>query len=301
MHLDEHACRLGDLVYVKLTVKNAGKEALVIPRTFTRNLGTLRFELYDRDAYLYRFQPDGAGWGEVGESPLKAGRTRLIYDCLRLPRCDQLDHDFWKPAGYELTASIRVGTRWFHSGAHPIALQGRSQEELAAIKEFYDGGIFKHRRPPADWGIHGPSLGWFGLGTFPTHVNTTEKLTEFEAKLSPGTLRNVVHLTRLAQAVYDAKATAEKREATTELFAWLDSMPDVEREWLALKLVSWSLQNKGLGEFSFEFTDQVIPRLPDQCGDRNPQEYYRKENQYLRQSYLKYLQESTPGHRPAGD
>jgi len=105
----------------------------------------------------------------------------------------------------------------------------------------------------------------------------------------------------LAQAVYDTKDLPEKRKATAELFEWLDTRPEIQRQFYALNLATWTLPNKGLGVFSFEFAEQIVPRLPQQYGSRGQKAFQqqidssrRRYEEYLRQEEQKKKDAATP-------
>lgn len=259
--------QLGDVLYVKVVIKNTGKEPVVIPGTFTRPWGTLRFQFYDGDSYLYTFWPDGAGMGGSPKRPLEPGEVRVLHDRLRVPRIDRLEESFWKlqPGFCSVTAFLKVGKYVeLRSRGQPIVIVKRPSKELTAIKEFYDGGIFKKRDWPDNRDRYRPCLYHFGLGTFPIHVNTPEKLAAFEQALSPGTLRNVVHLTRLAQQLYDGKDDPERaQQAADALDAWLAALPPIEREWLSNAMFDYCTLVRPDPPM-LDLAERLVPRLPEQ-------------------------------------
>jgi hypothetical protein len=74
--------------------------------------------------------------------------------------------------------------------------------------------------------------------------------------------------------------TTDRRAAAAVLLRWLDERPEIQRQCMAPSLVDWAMTTKGLGEYSFEFIDQLIPR----CSDAS-QESLRKLNDVARRRY----------------
>lgn len=274
--------RLGDVLFVRVSLKNRGDTAVLAPETCWPQL-----ELEDPvEDTRYSFVSSPVGCGSPPKHVLlQAGQTRIVGGgVIRLPRLDRIHFRFWNPKSwapreYSLIAHC-AGTVGFSE--LDISIRRRPNKEMAALLEFYDGGY--HAPVPPGWDTYRPTLGIFGLLSFPMVCSVPDELAAIEAKLSPGSLREIVHATRLTAELYDAETLTEKRKATRELLRWLDKRPEIQRHIMASSLVSWATQNKGLGGYLFEFVDQVIPRLPE-----NSQQGCRKSNDDARQYYLKYL------------
>jgi hypothetical protein len=159
-----------------------------------------------------------------------------------------------------------------------IRIDARDEAETAKLLEFYDGGL---KAPcPENWDLWRPSLHSFYLLSFPLHCSLPEELARMEETLSPGSLREIVHATRLTAAVYDAQSVEQKRAAAAALLAWLDQRPEIQRHWMAMQLYSWCCHNKGLGVFAYVLVDEVIRRMPEEYG------MHKDHQQYSRKQYL---------------
>ncbi len=289
--------RLGDPVFVRISARNTGKEPIVIPARFPQEIGGLcRFELVDnRERTRFAFSPDGGGSGGVSKTTLAPDDVAIVlYDVLALPRPDWFDRRFWMPKewrsdSYELAARLRLGKRvYYETFGSKIHIDRRPENEIAALREFYNGGI--HAPSPPGWTWDRPTLGLFGAIGLPCVGSLPDELAAIEQELSAGSLRDAVHGTRLTARLYDAKKLDERREAADELVQWLDARHEIARHWMAMQLVYWASNNRGLGEYRFEFVDRLIPRGPEQYGGRNWQDQYRQQNDSRRRSYLEYLQ-----------
>ncbi len=289
--------RLGDPVFVRISARNTGKEPIVIPAYFPQEIGGLcRFELVDiRERTRFEFFPDGAGSGIVPKITLAPNDvTIVLYDVLALPQPDWFDRRFWmpkewRPDSYELAARLRLGKQvYYQTFGSRIHIDRRPENEIAALREFYNGGI--HAPSPPGWDWDRPTLGLFGAIDFPCVCSLPDELAAIEQELSAGSLRDAVHGTRLTARLYDAKKLDERREAADELMQWLDARHEIARHWMAMQLVYWASDNWGLGEYRFEFVDRLIPRGPEKYGGTDWQDQYRQRNDSRRQCYLEHLQ-----------
>lgn len=294
--------RLGDVVFMEISAHNRGDSPARIPATCLLETGTLSVEICDREEFTtFRFFPDGGPMGgDVPEIVLQPGQGHVVaLLMLRLPRLDWTGWRFWDPAKWRPTAyylDLQCGE--LRGRTERIFIGRRPEKEMEALLEYYDGG-FKAPVPPG-WDIDRPTLGVFGLLSFPLVCSLPEELARMEEKLSPGSLREIFHATRLTAAVYDAKTPEKKRGAAAELLEWLDQRAEIQRHWMAMELVSWGLRNKGLGEYSFEFVDRVIPCLPESYMGDNWQEKYREENESLRRWYLEHVRQRKQPERSRG-
>lgn len=178
-----------------------------------------------------------------------------------------------RKGGHFLRPGLSQGTRGPFLNIRP-----RPEKEMAALLDSYGRHMKAEREQGADWDWDRPLV--FGLGRAPLEWSRPEKLASLEEMLSPGSLRDVVHVTRLAAKTYDSETVAEKRLAMGELLRWLDSRPEIERHWLAMQLKSWCWHNKGLGRFGYELMHELIARLPERYG-AEPDYRENTRRQYL--------------------
>jgi hypothetical protein len=259
-----HQPRLGDVVYVKIMIKNTGKEPIALPGRFKQEWGTLIFELYDYDAYSFRFQPDGGPVFGAPDVPLAPGASRVIYDQLQVPPLKRLDEPFWRPDSYELHVSVPVGGNVERWTIGSLDIQCRREQELKALAECLQQGHRDPRDPPG-WDWARPSPYFFGIANFAAVCSTPEKLAELERTLSKGSLWNVLHTTRLWAAHYDAKEPNQISRAAENLKQWLTTLPTLERSWHVNRLVkvARSRTRSEKGERLRELAAQLVPLLPD--------------------------------------
>lgn len=284
--------RLGDVLFVRLSVENRAREAIPVPASCSLELGMLHLKLYDPEEHTsYTFKPDGCPIGDRGQPiVLGCGKTHIVsLVMIPLPRLDRMLYRFWNPVHwrrghYWLTAEC-AGVS--NAPLVEILIERRPDEEMAGLLKSHEGGW---RAPiPPGWETHRPSLGTFYLLSFPMGTSTPEKLAVLDKTLSPGSLRDIVRATRLTQAVFDTKDFPAKRGATAQLLQWLDAQPEVERQWMTVQLNSWGASNRDLGEFHAEFMDEIISRLPDNYGPGNYRDYFRKQYILDNPAYGKYL------------
>jgi hypothetical protein len=290
--------RLGDVLFVRISVHNRGDQPALAPVDCMMETGTLRLTLDDpeeRTAYTFRADGTPAGF-EPRRSVLSPGEARVLnVTMVRLPRLRMLSYRFWNPQLFgRRKLSLRAVIGELRGTSSPIVVECRPQSEMATLLEYYDGGS-RFATYPADWEIYRPSLATFYLLSFPPQCSYPDKLTALEDALSEGSLRDLVHATRLTQAVYDAPSLDERRKATDALLQWVDAQPEIERQWLAMQIVSWG-ELKGLGEYCVEFIEHAIPRLPAQYAGRNLQDYYREIADQLRETYQQYRERQR--HKP---
>lgn len=293
--------RLGDVVFMEVSVRNGGDQPAQVPTRCNVKTATLRVELFDRvEATRFYFLWDCCpGSADLREEALEPGEVRVLaLQMVEVPRLDWTQRRFWDPNKWR-PDDYRFDVRC--SGLPPSAtpyiyIDRRPEKEMEALLKYYDGG-FKAPAPPG-WDYYRPTLGFFGLLSFPAVCSLPDELAAIEQKLSAGSLRDMVHATRLTAEVYDAKSPEEQRRAADVLFQWLDAQHEIARHWMAMRLVSWSSGNKGLGEYGFEFIDGLIPRLPRKYGGQNWPEQYREQNDSARRAYLDYIHQQQRSPRP---
>jgi hypothetical protein len=124
----------------------------------------------------------------------------------------------------------------------------------------------------------------FGLYSFQPYPDLVRKLVAYEEQLSPGSLRDIVHLVRLTQLISRSKDEFEKEKTVAELLAWLDTLPEIERHCLGMRLVSWAGMTAPGEPALYQLVLGVVERLPQQL--------------YEFQDYRKYRLDDYGGSRP---
>jgi len=273
------ALRLGDVVFARISIVNESEKVVRLPPQFSRDFGNVGLSLVDlkRDT-TFALRPDVPGI--YGGDPtvfkdLGRGEAWLIgYDLLQMPPLRAVEWPFWNPnrisdAPYRLTATLNVDRHSSVGGLGPLLnIKARPEDEMNTLIGVCRGGRASWPDFPAGFDADRASLNWFGFPHAPRSSSMSQSLAELEKLLSPGSLRDVVHLTRLAQAVYDEKDEKQRDRMLSDLFSWLESLPEVERKWMALQLITWSRTSKGLGVYGFQVAVESALRL--QAGDKDP-------------------------------
>ena len=213
-----------------------------------------------------RFLPDGCPAGE--ETPkidLGPGEQRVLgVLMLPVPRLDWTEWRFWDPDKWrsgDYYLDLRCGE--LAGRSEKLFIEGRSDEEMRRLLALYDGGV---RAPvPTGWDVDRPGLGTFGLLSFPAECSRPENLATLEKTLSPGSLRDLVHVARLTVQVYDSVSIDEKRTRARELLDWIDTRPKLQRTYFYARLANWARDCGGLGQFMFEFGRQIDARAGKPC------------------------------------
>lgn len=280
--------RLGDPVFTRMWLSYKGKDPVMLSGWYTPS-----FTLTDlnRDT-TFTFHPDvSATPGGVQPQEMKPGEKWLIGSALvKMPALECIDWPFWNASKlskepYRFGGALSVRRDLTVRIAGPkLFIRPRRKAEMRLLLRLCRERADAWRHIPDSFDHDRPTINRFGFTFAPPECSTPENLAILEKALSPGSLRDIVHLTRLSQAVYNEKDLPQRRKATTELLGWLDKRPEIERHIMAGNLVSWASQNKGLEGYLFEFVDQIIPRLP-----KESQEKCRKSNNDSRQRYLEYL------------
>jgi len=271
--------RVGDVVFARISIVNEGEKVTRLPTLFSRDLGNLGLSLDDlkRDT-TFTLRPDvHVSYGRDPDAfkNLGPGEGWLIgYYLLKMPPLRAVEWPFWNPetisdAPYQLSATLIVDRRFRFGGLGPsLHIQSRPEDEMSRLTKFCGSRSHTWRSFPADFDGDRANLNWFGFTHAPPECATSESLAALENFLSPGSLRDIVHLTRLAQAMYDEKNEKQRDRMVTDLFSWLESLPEIERKWMALQLIEWSRTNKGLGMYGYHVAIEAALRL--QAGDKEP-------------------------------
>ena len=121
---------------------------------------------------------------------------------------------------------------------------------------------------------------------------TTEGLRALERSLSPGTLRDAIWLGVMMETMDNENNRTRRAETQRELLKWLDSLPEIERHWMALAVSNWYIdffwhtQNESL---VFDFVYEITGRLPADYLARDYREYQRHNYARYYPAFADYL------------
>jgi len=293
--------RLGDVVFARIWLTYKGKELTAMPgKQFSRLIGNLSLKLIDQEHdTTITLPPDVSGSGMPGSAEMKPGETWLVgYELLKIPPMKSAAYPSWDPRKlstepYLLRGHLTIGRRVVVDATGPsLTIRTRPETELAELIELHRGRPNAWRNIPADFDSHRSNMNWCGFTFAPPEYSTSEHLAALEKVLSPGSSRDIVHLTRLTQAVYDEKDPQQRRKNLADLCAWLESLPEIERNWMAMQVITWAAGNKGLGFFGFEVATEAALRL--QAGDRDP--YVRRFHESRGRKRIAEQPSATPAH-----
>lgn len=134
--------------------------------------------------------------------PTPPNRPRQKY-LSRFPGPEFAKREHWSLVRAELPLRVDVRSEAETSFLESLYGEMRRREEEHFAPD--DASRPRERRCPS---LHG-----FGLRDFATYEDLTQRLFEYEENLSPGPLRDIVHVTRLMRAVYDERDQAKKVQA----------------------------------------------------------------------------------------
>jgi len=261
---------VGDVIFVRVSVTNNGKEAVVLPGWFSRFLGNMFLSIYDRKGgSSFTLRPYGHGMGGADPREVKPDERWFLsgYSAVNVPRIESTGKPFWNPQepsedGYYLSASLSLARRVRLVGSgSTLDIRPRPKAELAKLREICGMRSAAGRDLPPNWDFARPTLNWFAFPLAPPQASTTENLATLEAVLSPGTLRDLVLLTSRAQAVYDAVEVEQRRKNLNELLNWLETLPEIQRKYMASQFMGWAEDShKKLGVFGYRMAVETALR-----------------------------------------
>lgn len=292
---DEYRYRLGDVAFGRVTIKNCGQEPVHdVPTRFASLVSTAFYDL-SFTMYPYSFQfvyADSAkGQGKGPNQSMKPGESRIVdYPLLGLPEPKHFDHDFWlravdHPGRVGVTLRLDWGAKRLLKSAGELRLCERPEREMEFLRKLFRESEVERDAGGGNHVLYRPHPSYFGVNI--VHEHLIERLIAFEAQLSPGTLRDIVKLTRLVRVLYSPK-DPETRDATiAELLKWLDTLPAIEREVFAIQLDSY-MRDRNHSD------GRLDPRLhPEYCDLLRGVIQYMPESAYgsatFRQDHLRYL------------
>jgi len=263
---------LADPVFVRVVVRNTESEPIEMPLSFVRD-STLFFEVDNHSSdYLYRARED-PGAGGAAPGVLRPGQECIVaYDVIELPPVDHFGRDFWDEMATLGSAGVRA-ILW-HDAVDQrqvvradLRIRERPRAEMRRLGQLYAES--KRLRAadsvPADFDDSRPGPGSFGLPSLRPQEEVVGPLLAAEPQLSPGPLRDVLHLTNLMRAVYDGNDDPARGEIVRELLRWLDELPEIERHYLALRLRAWWSSCAPRQPVFFELAHGLLARLPERC------------------------------------
>jgi hypothetical protein len=270
---------LGDVLIVKITAFNGGKEVVPLSEEYEPAFGEILIQIGYARPYRYFWRgPGGFLIGPEGVSappvPLPPREKRVVFfGAMELPPIRDIRRDFWTELVKErgsVSIVARLGCRgcetfWSHES---FRLHPRPKEEVEALLDAY---AQKMPKGFDDWGKLTPNN--LGLASFPPYSSTPEELAELEAKLSDGTLRDILRATRLLQIVADkdgARDAAQRRVAAKELIALLGASAELERQWLAYNIFKrYYRRIAELDEIEWELMKAAAEDIPDLLMDKS--------------------------------
>jgi hypothetical protein len=291
-----------DPIFVRVTVTNTlGSEVLA-------DTGAGRSEEYTlkTDKFVYSFNT-GVPSGIAPPQRMKPGDEWIVDYCvLGFPPTDESDHDFWEDviaAGeVPLSARFRLGERtrgtlgevdgalYNNSRAHVrLRVTTRQEAENEFLKSLFDEVSRRRRQRKSftldkqkwgrPYGYPGPSAFGVNIGVYQGE-DLIHRLLEFEDKLAPGTLRDVVHLTRLTRALHNETDGAKKTKIVETLVYFVDALPQIERENIVKALLDRHSAVAG-DPASYLLCESLIRRLPTNIYGYEDYRAYARTNKGL--------------------
>jgi hypothetical protein len=258
-----HEIMPDDPIFFRITAKNVGAKTVFVPRGAILAAPLLRLFFSNPKTGASWWYPTETAFLAFGPSPLKPGETRVLYrvagETITLPASNGRgsfplgDADavrmHVKPEIYAIPVENQLDPVPNEAN---MARAHRLRDYVGKHKPYPEVDVpgpelRVKRRPPAEAALvdqakpfrasaanSGPDPRSVGA-LVPVEFDNRDGRKEFEGKLSPGTLRDVVHLYRLIRAIYEEKDEAKGRACVEELLAWLDTLPEIERDSFVLR------------------------------------------------------------------
>lgn len=242
--VDKRYHQLFDPLFVKVTVTNQSEQSMTVGTSICSGAN---YTLW-RDPFTYKFETMRS-FGDPGPMEMDPDEEWIVnYEILQTPPLKMHDHDFWKnlPHG-SATIEVQVSPgglppdKVLHgSASQNLEFRKRGDDEDKFLRELF-GEMQRRFKDPRDESPREdrnlPYLGAFGVSKFVRYTDLVKRLMDYEEKLSPGPLRDVVHLTRLLRVMYDAPTDAAKRKAGEDVVTLLESFPEIQREILQIRVL----------------------------------------------------------------
>jgi hypothetical protein len=275
--------------FVRLSIVNTTDEELQVPYSLLHSVRySIRWAKDSSYSYSYQFPPEPEQFSSTSRQihPLAPGERWIIdYEVLETPPLKELQHEFWREV---------VGTRDIYMEPRIWSRSAELRELLPGCASFSAPSI--RLRPPAEmqwltellaeWAkrtaANQPETGWealgsrpldFGLYSFRPYPDLVRKLVADEDALSSGSLRDIVRLVRLTQTIYHAPG--ESQETVDELLQWLDTLPEIERHCLGMRIVSWASMSGHNTPAFYTLVYGAVQRLPQRLYEFEDYRAYR--------------------------
>lgn len=278
----------GDPLFARITILNNTSGTVKVPNDLFRTAGYSI--LPSRSPYSYRFRSEHVPGVQLPAVPVApAANCTIDYEILESPPIDQWKHDFWR-INVRDHAEI-VPDVWCSSGdlngllprlktSFPVVFIDRPPEEMAFLTELYAEFLRrdKEQEEVKDRGELGSYPSDFGLASLAqSYPDLVRKLVAYEKQLSPGALQDIVHLVRLTQIISRSTDRFETEKTVEELLKWLDTLPEIERHCLGMKIVSWAGLTAPDEPAVYELVFGVVQRLPQKLYEFQDFRAYRLE------------------------
>ena len=200
----------------------------------------------------------------------------IDYQVLQTPPIEQYEHDFWLSEVETTSVDIttEVGSKLVNPyllddnrASYVLRFAARPDDEERFIVGLYaeidrrKKGLSEAAEPRRRRELTCPNPHGFGVRNFSGDEDLIERLLDYEESLSPGSLRNIVHLTRLTRALYDEKDKEKKVDRAYDVIEYLDELPQIEHEILQDHLVDWTA-NLMREEAYCVLTEMTLRRMP---------------------------------------
>lgn len=294
--IDSTRHRMYDPVYVRVTVTNTLDSAVMADCGAHKDQYTIQAGQF---TYAYR------GIGEYGVTTprrMKPGDEWIVdYGILGFPPADDSARHGWdqlvkadnvilsatfRPGLFQPSTSERVDVKLYSNDLARVRLRVEARPD--AETQFLESLFAERLRRRKDgfkldrqkWGrpVYYPEPTAFGvdIGAYQDE-DLIQRLFDFEEKLSPGSLRHALYLTRAMRALRDEHDTARRTKTVEELIKFIDTLPQIEREAVVDKLRSYYRAVAG-DPASFLLCENLIQRLPKNIhGWDDFQAYQRRE------------------------
>jgi hypothetical protein len=266
-----------DPLFARVTVTNTKERRVPLPTDLFNTAQYTLLRLTPPYRYVYEFTSEHVTGTPFFVTLDPQQTMTLDYEILELPAVDQLQHKFWREIGKPADDSIVARLFCFPQNEPPVPVRAeasrsieileRGAEEMEFLRELCAESAKRDQenRGHDDWRELSSTPVHFGLKRFRSDRDLVEKLLAYEEHLSPGSLRDVVHVVRVTGEI-DGSRDDPQREAMVEgLLEWLDTLPEIERHCLAMSIISWATSRSRGDEPPFHsLVYGAAQRLPEQ-------------------------------------